>query len=292
MEGIIIKGIGGFYYVLSNGIIYECKPRGIFRKENTKPFIGDEVKFEFDSNMENTGTITDIAPRKNFLIRPPISNISQAVLVSAIVNPQINFQFLNKLIVMAETISVKIILCFNKTDLIDDKEKQNIINQFINSEYEIIFTSVKAETGINELRSKLKNNISVFSGSSGVGKSSLLNNLLPDINLETGDLSNKVSRGKHTTRHVELFQLEENSFVADSPGFSSIDILKDIPEEELMHYYPEFRKYIGQCKFNSCIHNKEPGCAVKYALDRGDISVTRYKSYIEILQELQEYTKY
>lgn len=290
MKGIITKGIGGFYYVGCNGTIYECKPRGIFRKDNIKPTPGDYVDVEIDG--DNIGTITSIYPRNNCLIRPPICNITQVVIITAVIEPQINYDFLNKIILMAELIRIKVILCFNKVDLIDDNKKDMILNEFLNTNYQIIFTSTKENIGIDELKNILKNEISVFSGSSGVGKSSLMNKIIPGISLETGELSTKVSRGKHTTRHVELFTLDDNSFIADTPGFSNVDITKDIPDGDLMDLFPEFSQYLGKCKFNTCLHHKEPGCEIKRSVEKGEISLRRYDFYIQCLKEIQNYTEY
>ncbi|MFZ7132052.1 MAG: ribosome small subunit-dependent GTPase A [Eubacteriales bacterium] len=290
MKGIIIKGIGGFYYVQSNGVLFACKPRGLFRKEKFKPLTGDIVNIE--TCLSGPGTITDIFPRKNCLHRPPICNITQVVIISAIVDPEINYLFLNKIAVMAESIGIKVTLCFNKVDLIGEEERDEILHQFINTNYHIIFTSVKTGTGIEELKKKMYNEISVFSGASGVGKSSILNKIIPELQLQTGELSSKVSRGKHTTRHVELYQLDHNSFIADTPGFSNIDIIKDIPEQELKFLYPDFSQYDGKCKFHSCLHHKEPGCAIKAAVEGEEISSTRYESYIQLLTEIHAYSEY
>lgn len=285
MEGIIVKGIGGFYYVKTKDDIYECKARGIFRKENIKPYIGDYVNIDIDEN--NIGTITNINTRKNFLIRPPISNITQGIIIASVVDPKINFDFINKILVMAEKINIKIVLCFNKIDLISVKEQEQIKDFFINTDYKILYTSVINNIGINELREVLKNNISVFAGSSGVGKSSLLNNIMPDLNLKTGVISDKNKRGKHTTRHVELFELDNNSFIADTPGFSNLDIIQDIEIQELMYYFPEFDQYLSDCKYNTCLHNCEPECGIKRALNNGYISKKRYNSYLELLNQIK-----
>ncbi|MFZ7121156.1 MAG: ribosome small subunit-dependent GTPase A [Eubacteriaceae bacterium] len=285
MEGIIVKGIGGFYYVKTKDGVYECKARGIFRKENIKPYIGDYVNIDIDEN--NIGTINNINTRKNFLIRPPISNITQGIIISSVVDPKINFDFINKILVMAEKTNIKIVLCFNKIDLISVNKQKQIKDFFINTNYKFLYTSVKKNIGINELREVLKNNVSVFAGSSGVGKSSLLNSIIPDLNLKTGIISDKNKRGKHTTRHVELFELDNNSFIADTPGFSNLDIIQDIEIEELMHYFPEFDQHLSDCKYNTCLHNCEPDCGVKHALNNGHISRKRYNSYLELLNQIK-----
>jgi len=291
IKGIIIKGIGGFYYVKSEGVVYECKPRGIFRKDKFKPLAGDYVEVELDNN--SIGTITKIDPRKNSLIRPAISNITQNIVVSAMVYPQINYNFLNKILVYAETMSVKNILVFNKADLAEVSAQTEIEDAFKNTKYDIIFTSATESSGIEKLKQVLKNNVNVFSGASGVGKSSLLNKILPkQREVETGELSIKIERGKHTTRQVELYEIDENSFIADTPGFSNIDVTLNIEAEVLMQYFPEFSDHLGNCKFNSCIHHKEPGCAVKEAVKMGEISTIRYASYVDLLVQIKDHRKY
>jgi len=290
IKGIIIKGIGGFYYVKSEGIVYECKPRGIFRKDKFKPLAGDYVEVVLDNN--NIGTITKIYPRKNSLIRPAISNVTQNIVVSAIVYPQVSYNFLNKILVYAETMNVKNVLVFNKVDLADLAAQTEIEDAFKNTKYEIIFTSAIESSGIEKLKQVLKNHVNVFSGASGVGKSSLLNKILPKLEIETGELSIKIERGKHTTRQVELYEIDENSFIADTPGFSNIDVTLNIELEELMQYFPEFSDHLGNCKYNSCVHHKEPGCAVKEAVEIGEISTIRYDSYVDLLLQIKDHRKY
>ncbi len=291
MKGIIIKGIGGFYYVKTEEKVYECKARGIFRKDKNKPYIGDYVEITIDEN--EIGTIEEIFPRKNVLIRPPISNITQNIVVSAVVQPAINLHFVNNILVYSEHLDITNVLCFNKSELIDDQQKKEIKKHFINTNYKILFTSVKEQKGIEELKDVLRDNINVFSGASGVGKSSLLNSLMPQNKAaETGEISSKIERGKHTTRHVELFELEENTFLADTPGFSNINGAQEIELEELMESFPEFSSLLGQCKFNSCVHDREPNCAIKKAVENGEIAQSRYYSYIEMLHLIKDMKKY
>ncbi|WP_303860087.1 ribosome small subunit-dependent GTPase A [Alkalibaculum bacchi] len=290
MNGIIIKGIGGFYYVKSEEKIYECKARGIFRKDKHKPYIGDYVEITIDQNEK--GAIEEIYPRKNVLIRPPISNITQNIVVSAVVQPAINLHFVNNILVYSEHLDIKNVLCFNKSELINEEQKEEIREHFINTNYKILFTSVKEQTGLQELKDMLRGNINVFSGASGVGKSSLLNSLMPQNKAETGEISSKIERGKHTTRHVELFELEENTYIADTPGFSNINGAQEIELEELMESFPEFSDLLGQCKFNSCVHDREPNCAIKEAVENGEIASSRYSSYIEMLHSIKATKKY
>ncbi|MPW26037.1 ribosome small subunit-dependent GTPase A [Alkalibaculum sp. M08DMB] len=290
MNGIIIKGIGGFYYVKSGKDIHECKPRGLFRKNKFKPLPGDYVELELDGT--NIGTITKVYPRKNYLIRPPISNITQNIVVSAMIHPQINYGFLNKILVYAETMDIVNVLCFNKVDLATIEAQMEIESAFKNTGYKTIFTSTVDDSGIEDLKQVLKNNVNVFSGASGVGKSSILNRVIPNLQVEIGELSRKIERGKHTTRQVELFEIDEDTFIADTPGFSNIDVLENIEVEELMNYFPDFSSYLGKCKYNSCIHHKEPGCAVKEAVLNDEISKIRYDSYIEIISQIKDTRKY
>ena len=290
MNGIIIKGIGGFYYVKSEDKIYECKARGIFRKDKHKPYIGDYVEITIDQNEK--GAIEEIYPRKNILIRPPISNITQNIVVSAVVQPAINLHFVNNILVYSEHLDIKNVLCFNKSELINEEQKEEIKEHFINTNYKILFTSVKEQTGLHELKDMLRGNINVFSGASGVGKSSLLNSLMPQNKAETGEISSKIERGKHTTRHVELFELEENTYIADTPGFSNINGAQEIELEELMDSFPEFSDLLGQCKFNSCVHDREPDCVIKEAVENRKIASSRYSSYIEMLHSIKATKKY
>lgn len=290
MKGIIIKGIGGFYYVKSEDKVYECKARGIFRKDKHKPYVGDYVEITIDENEK--GAIEKIYPRKNVLIRPPISNITQNIVVSAVLQPAINLHFVNNILVYSEHLGITNVLCFNKSELIHEDQKEEIKKHFINTNYKILFTSVKEQRGLQELKDVLRGNINVFSGASGVGKSSLLNSLMPQNRAETGEISSKIERGKHTTRHVELFELEENTFLADTPGFSNINGAQEIELEELMDSFPEFSNLLGQCKFNSCVHDREPDCAIKKAVENGEIASSRYSSYIEMLHSIKETKKY
>lgn len=290
MKGIIIKGIGGFYYVKSENRVYECKARGIFRKDKHKPYVGDYVEITLDGN--EIGAIEEIHPRKNVLIRPPISNITQNIVVSAVVQPALNLHFVNNILVYSEHLGITNVLCFNKCELVSEEEKEEIKKHFINTNYKILFTSVKEQIGLDELKDMLHGNINVFSGASGVGKSSLLNSFMFQNKAETGEISSKIDRGKHTTRHVELFELGENTFLADTPGFSNINGAQEIELEELMESFPEFSRFLGQCKFNSCVHDREPSCAIKEATQKGEIASSRYSSYIEMLHVIKETKKY
>lgn len=290
-EGIIIKGVGGFYYVqIRDSNIIECKARGKFRKENIIPMVGDHVLIEiYDSKK---GVIEEILPRKNQLIRPPVSNIDQAIIVFALQNPNPNLQLLDRFLVQGERENLSIVICINKIDTLgNEKRKEKLRKTYTNAGYPIIFTSVKDNKDIDRLKEYLDENITVFAGPSGVGKSSLLNTFNREYHLKTGDVSKKIGRGRHTTRHVELFSYGENGFVVDTPGFSNLS-MANITEEELMNCFPEFRPYLGQCKFKSCLHRNEPKCAILEALKKGEISSSRYNNYLYFVEEIKSIKTY
>lgn len=280
MQGIIVKGIGGLYYVDVEEKLYECKARGKFRHKGLKPMIGDEVIIEKDG-LE--GVIVDILPRKNELLRPAVSNVTQAFVVITSKNPDLNLELLYKFLLLCEYNRVNPIICFNKMDL--DEENSYAMGKVLERVgYEVLYLKAKAGIGIEALKEKIKDNISVFCGPSGVGKSTLLNQVLGREAMKTGDISDKLKRGKHTTRHSELVRVE-HGFLVDTPGFSSLEI-DFIPKDELKYLFPEFEPYEHDCKFNNCVHNKEPGCLVKAALQEGKIVEDRYNFYIKTLNDL------
>lgn len=291
-KGVIIKGVAGFYYVKKrNSEIVECKARGIFRKNKITPMVGDYVLI----NMldDGKGIIEKILPRTSKLMRPPVANIDQAIIVFAFSDPNPNFQLLDRFLVQGEKQGLFLIICINKIDLESNLnvKKEEIKNIYKNTGYPIMFTSVKENIGIGELIEFLDNHTSVFAGPSGVGKSSLLNKINIDYNLKTGITSKKISRGKHTTRHVELLSYKDNGYVVDTPGFSSLN-MGDVEEQELMDFFPEFHNYIGQCKFNTCTHIHEPDCAIINALNIGKINKSRYKNYNYFMKEIKDTRKY
>lgn len=290
IEGIIIKGVGGFYYVKTSEGTIECRARGVFREENLTPLVGDRVKIRINEE-DNSGYVEEIFDRKSTLIRPPVANITQAIIVMSVKKPNINTWLLDRFLIIGEHENLDIIICFNKTDLaLDETEKLKSIYEKIG--YKVIITSAKDNIGIEELRNTLKDHISVFAGPSGVGKSSLLNIINPNFKLATGDISSKSKRGKHTTRHIELFELEENTFVLDSPGFSSLSL--DFIEEDidLRDYFREIKQYGKDCRFLSCLHDKEPDCNVKKLVDESIISKDRYDNYIQFLEEVRNIRRY
>ncbi|NMB07195.1 MAG: ribosome small subunit-dependent GTPase A [Tissierellia bacterium] len=291
LEGIIVKGIGGFYYVKTENGIFECRARGLFREENLVPLVGDRVKIRI-SPEDNTGYIKEIKPRESQLLRPPVANITQTIIIMSIKEPNINLWLLDRFLVMAEFEGLNIHVCINKVDLERGDKVKEINNIYSKAGYSIINTSIIDNKGIDELREKLKNNITVFAGPSGVGKSSLLNKIHPGLNLKTGDISRKTTRGKHTTRHVELIEIDSNSYVLDSPGFSSLDLSFIEREEDLGFYFKEIKEYSGDCKFISCVHYKEPDCEVKRQLEKGNISNSRYENYLNFLDEIKSIRRY
>lgn len=287
MEGKIIKGIGGFYYVKTKDDIIECKARGKFRHKDMKPMVGDNVIITIENKK---GVIEDICERTSELIRPTVSNVTQAFVVFAIKNPDINFDLLNRFLISCEHNNIKSIVCLNKEDLATEEEKEEVKKKINDIGYEVFFINAKKGIGIDLIKEKLKDEETVVCGPSGAGKSTLINNLINRDHMETGVVSEKIGRGKHTTRHSELIEIE-NGYLVDSPGFSNIDI-SFMEKESLKYCFPEFEEYNHNCKFRGCLHNKEPKCAVKEALEEGKINKYRYEFYIRILEELIEGEKY
>lgn len=282
MEGTIVKGIGGFYYVKTTEGTIECKARGKFRHTDLTPMVGDKVEITVKNNK---GVIEKIFERASELIRPYVSNVTQAFVIFTFANPELNLDLLNRFLVLCESNNINAVICFNKIDLINIEEYKNIIEMFEKAGYDIVYLKAKEGYGIDQLEEKLKDNITVFCGPSGSGKSTLLNALTGSEVMKTGIVSEKVGRGKHTTRHSELVEYG-SGFIVDTPGFSSLDI-SYMEKEELQKYFPEFDSYVHQCKFTGCMHNKEPQCAVKAAVEENEISPLRYNFYINILEELQ-----
>ncbi|RKD34368.1 ribosome small subunit-dependent GTPase A [Thermohalobacter berrensis] len=289
-EGIIIKGIGGFYYVKVDDKIYECRARGVFRKKKITPLVGDKVKIRINEE-DNSGYIEEIQKRKTELIRPPVANVNHAVIVFAVKKPDPNLWLLDRFLLLAESQDLDITICFNKIDLVDEKDTQEFINIYKKAGYRILTTSCKTGKGIDRLREILKDKITVFAGPSGVGKSTLLNNVQPNLQLKTGEVSQKTKRGRHTTRCAELLELNIGGWVVDTPGFSSLKI-DYIEDDELGLYFREINDYSVDCKFTGCRHYKEPGCAVKEAVENEAISKLRYENYLKFLDELKKNRRY
>lgn len=291
MQGRVIKGIAGFYYVQTEQGVYECKAKGIFRKMKIKIIPGDYVTIEVLSQEEKTGNIETLIERRNELIRPVVSNVDQALIIFAAKEPQPNFNLLDRMILLMKEQGINIILCFNKCDLITQEEKEELETAYRGSGCKLMFTSARENAGMEELKKELVGKTTVLAGPSGVGKSSTINLLQSGICMETGAVSEKISRGKHTTRHAELIAADDKTYLVDTPGFSSLYAL-DIEKEQLKEYYEEFLEYNGSCRFLGCLHYKEPDCAVKEKVAQGEISRLRYDNYIQILEEIKNKKKY
>lgn len=292
MEGKIIKGIAGFYYVHDgHSEIYECKAKGIFRNRNIKPLVGDDVEFTVLDEKEKTGNIDAILPRKNRLIRPAVSNVDQAVVVFAITEPMPNLNLLDRFLVMMERQEIPVIICFNKIDLSGEAEIERLKAIYGPPGYPLHFISTYEESGLEELHRLIAGKTTVLAGPSGVGKSSITNYLQPEARMETGVVSEKIKRGKHTTRHSELFFVEEGTYMMDTPGFSSMYI-EDLEPNELKDYFPEFSAYEDECRFLGCIHVGEKVCGVKTAVAKGKIDRSRYDNYLLLYQELKDKRRY
>lgn len=284
MEGIILKGIAGFYYVSCDDNLYECKARGIFRKDGLIPHVGDYVHIEVLE--DGKGIITEIHERKNVFIRPPISNVDCFVVVCAAAKPKPNLTIIDQFLVMAEENYTEVILCINKADLVKEEELHSLY-EIYSAIYPVCCVSGKSGVGILDLKSKMEGKTCALAGPSGVGKSTLLNCLREDYAMETGEISEKTQRGKHTTRHAELFEMESGGRVFDTPGFTSFDVL-ETDEEELPFLFPEMVPYQGMCRYDNCRHLKEPSCAVTQAVSEGKIKESRYQSYMAMMRAIQE----
>ena len=292
MQGKIVKGIAGFYYVhvVESGL-YECKAKGIFRKEKLKPLVGDMVEIDILDETEKKGNIVKILERKNELIRPAVANIDQALVVFAVTKPKPHFNLLDRFLIMMESKDIPVILCFNKKDIATEPEIQELKEIYAACGYQMIFTSALEEDNVDEVKQLLRGKTTAIAGPSGVGKSALINIFQPDAKMETGSISEKIERGRHTTRHSELIWIEENTYIMDTPGFSSL-YTNEFEKEELKYYFREFEQYEGQCKFLGCDHIHEPGCRVKQALEEGGIHPVRYQNYLEMYQELKDKRRY
>ena len=292
MQGKIVKGIAGFYYVhvVESGV-YECKAKGIFRKEKVKPLVGDNVEIEVLSEVEKTGNLVRILQRRNELARPAVANIDQALVVFAVSRPAPHYNLLDRFLVMMERKEIPAVLCFNKEDLAERGQIEELRNIYGACGYPLVFTSALEGKNLDNVIESLNGKTTAIAGPSGVGKSSLINRITPEANMETGSVSRKIERGKHTTRHSELFPVNGDSYIMDTPGFSSLYV-NDFEKEDLKKYFPEFADYEGTCRFLGCDHMHEPGCMVKEAVERGRIHPVRYQNYTEMYEELKSRRRY
>lgn len=292
MIGKIIKGIAGFYYVYVEDFgIYECKAKGIFRNQKIKPLVGDNVLIDVIDEEKREGNINEILERKNELIRPSVANVNQAVIIFAVTDPTPNLNLLDRFLILMMKQEVNVVICFNKDDIVSDDEIIRLQDIYKNCGYHVIFTSAKTKEGLETLQELLDNKTTVVAGPSGVGKSSIINLIQPKANMETGQISEKIRRGKHTTRHSELFYVKTNTYIMDTPGFSSLYI-NEVDKDELKDYFAEFHEYEETCRFIGCLHLSEPDCGVKKALEEGKISRIRYENYKILYEELKKVKKY
>lgn len=293
MKGKIIKGIAGFYYIqTAESGIYECKAKGIFRKENIKPLVGDDTEISVIDEEQKKGNLEEILPRRNTLIRPAVANVDQVLVIFAAAKPKPNLNLLDRFLIAMEKQGVpEVLICFNKQDLIDEESRIRLEQIYRHSGCRLFFTSVPEEQGIDEIRMALKGKTTAVAGPSGVGKSTLVNRIAPEAVMETGEISSKIDRGRHTTRHSEIIRVEKDTFLCDTPGFTSLAVW-DMEKEELREYVPEFEPYQNDCRFQGCTHTHEPGCRVKEAVEAGTISRERYENYLEMYEELKGKKRY
>ena len=288
MQGKIIKSIAGFYEVDTGGDLYRCRAKGIFRALGKKPLVGDDVEIDITDTVSvpKEGNVRALLPRKNELVRPNVANVDQALLIFAITHPAPSYNMLDRFLITMNQRDLPAILCFNKQDLATEEEIEELRRTYESCGCRVLFVSVLSPETLGALRLILEGKTTVLTGPSGVGKSTLINTVVPGARMQTGELSRKISRGRNTTRHVELLAAGGETYLVDTPGFTSL-YLMDIEADELRHYYPEFEEYEGKCRFAGCVHRKEPGCAVREALEAGKISRIRYENYSELYEEIR-----
>ncbi len=286
-SGMITKGIGGFYYVATKDGLYECKARGLFRKDEITPLPGDNVIISVIDEKSKRGYIEKILDRTSVLVRPAVANVEQLVAVIAAKSPEPDLMLLDKLLISAENCNILTVICINKIDLDPENKRKSIFVDYTKAGYSVIETSSKENTGFEELKAALKGQISVFAGQSGVGKSTILNKIMDTMVMETGSLSDKIDRGKHTTRHAQLVELSDGGYIVDTPGFSSFELM-ELEFSRLQYFYHEFEDFTEMCKFRGCSHVGETDCGVKRAVECGKISEDRYLRYVELYTILKQ----
>ena len=288
MKGKIIKSIAGFYEVHTGEDIYRCRARGVFRALGVKPLVGDDVEIEVTDTVSvpMEGNVVRLFPRRNELVRPNVANVDQALLIFAITHPAPSYNMLDRFLITMNQKDLPAVLCFNKQDLATEEEIRELRETYESCGCKVLFVSVLTPETLGGLKEILAGKTTVLTGPSGVGKSTLINTICPGARMETGELSRKISRGKNTTRHVELLAGGDDTYLVDTPGFTSL-YLMDMEAQDLRHYYPEFDEYEGKCRFDGCVHLREPGCAVRGALEEGKISRIRYRNYCELYEELK-----
>lgn len=292
MKGKIVKGIAGFYYVHGEDHqLYECKAKGVFRNKKIKPLVGDDVVIDVIDEEKFLGNISEILPRRNYVLRPEVANVDQAVIIFAVREPEPNMNLLSRFLVRMQMEHIDTVICFNKSDIAQEELMDYYKKIFANSGCKIIFTSAKEENGMESFFETIRGKTTVLAGPSGVGKSSITNQLNPELSVKTGAISEKIQRGKHTTRHSELFYVGEETYIMDTPGFTTL-YLNEVEPQDLRFYFSEFDEYEGKCRFNGCVHVNEPDCAVKQAVEDGMIHKVRYENYLDIYQELKSLRRY
>jgi len=298
MRGKIIKGVAGFYYVYAAGDggetdagVYECKARGVFRKDHRKPLVGDDVELDVLDQEKLLGNIKELLPRRNQLIRPAVANVDQAMIIFAVAKPQPNFNLLDRFLIMMQVQGIPCTICFNKLDLCGDGNGGDYVEIYEKCGFKTILVSAKSREGIADLKELLRGKTTTVAGPSGVGKSSIINCLQSGVVMETGQISERIERGRHTTRHSELIAMGEDTYIFDTPGFSSLELFK-VEKEQLAGYYPEFAQYEKYCRYVGCAHMSEPVCGVRDAVESGEISRLRYENYRLLYGELKSRRKY
>ena len=292
MQGKILKGISGFYYVhVAGSGLYECRAKGLFRRQKVKPLTGDLVEIAVISESDKIGNVEKIFPRKNELFRPAVANIDMALVIFAAASPQPNLNLLDRFLILMQMQHMPVTICFNKMELITEQQRTELFHIYEGCGYPVLYTSARHQEGIQALREALSGKTVAASGPSGVGKSSLINLLQPQALMETGEISRKIERGRQTTRHTQLIHIEGNTYIMDTPGFSSL-FLPEMEKEQLRQYYTESASYEPQCRFQGCSHIHEPDCGVKEAIAAGAIHPVRYENYRLLYKELKSRRKY